>query len=653
MNRNSRARTLIHALLLAAATACSGSPKATPKTTQAKPTSLPAASSIAAEATIPPPAKAAARATPSATKPWQDCTDPPAGMVCIQGGVAVVGSDIHSAAEAPRHTVNLSTFYIDKHEITHAAYAACEQAKACPLRTIKPESSFMGSNQPAMPLSWNMAHRYCQWAGKRLPSEAEWEKAARAGSKGYTFPWGEEPATCQRAHYVGCKPSTTLPVGSLPAGAYGLFDMAGNGYEWVQDWFSKGFGKTPGSCGSACQGRDPMGPCAGARLCKGYRERTLKGGSWYWPASHLRGSWRRGNKARSGLHRLGARCASSFATLSTWPPRVLATPLKRPPVPATLTARHKELLHKVPDDADVLNIPPCKRVGDATLNCRDPHSYVISNEPEQHRWLPFIKNRGGGYAGVGAAQQYNFISAARSSYAWVFDYDPAVVRLHHVLRLLILEHPKAKDFVAAWAKPRQQELLKLVRKKLEKTLSKSELEALHNELILAHSYLSDRYRREHKPLARYGEFGWLNNPANYAHIRRLYQQDRIVLRKGNLVTDKVLPAIARSCRALGIPLRVFYTSNADDQWKLPAQYAKNLANLPFDDQSVVLRTIYPRHLGGRKKAPWDYVVHYGWDMQRKMESQHIDWMWWLSVDGRRKNARSNLVTIALPGADEG
>ncbi len=160
-------------------------------------------------------------------------------MVRIVGGSFVMGGG-PEADEQPRRTVVLAPYSIDADEVTRAEYAGCVTAGACKPATGA-RSDDAASKRPVTGVSWSDADGYCRWAHKRLPTEAEWERAAR-GTDGRTYPWGETP-DCARANfgnYEGegrCPQNTGRPVdvGSYDSGA--LHDFAGNVWEWVADWY--------------------------------------------------------------------------------------------------------------------------------------------------------------------------------------------------------------------------------------------------------------------------------------------------------------------------------------------------------------------------------------------------------------------------------
>jgi formylglycine-generating enzyme len=248
------------------------------------------------------------------------CGRAPLGMACVEGGPFVRGTDDGPANARPAARVWVQTFYMDLHEVTYAEYKACQQAKQCP-RGGPLYNDFSRPRQPIVGPTWHGAVAYCAWRGKHLPTEAQWEKAAR-GPDGALHPWGDEPATCERAvikdhrgrscgvrkRKEAPEKGRTFEVGSRPAGVYGLHDMIGNAWEWVADWAAPSYAQ----CGDACLGTDPRGPCDGADACPGYTQKVVRGGSWYWDRTHATGVVRRFHVPDNDpFHHFGFRCAAS------------------------------------------------------------------------------------------------------------------------------------------------------------------------------------------------------------------------------------------------------------------------------------------------------------------------------------------------------
>lgn len=233
-------------------------------------------------------------------------------MLLIPAGEFTMGSDSGDDNEKPIHQVYLNAYYMDKYEVTNGSYRECVSEGGCyPPSEInsKTHLNYYGksqfSNYPIVYIDWYSANRYCEWREARLPTEAEWEKAAR-GIDGRTYPWGEG-LTCGNANYDGCV-GDTVAVGSYESGKspYGIYDMAGNVAEWVADWFSDTFYQhTPFE--------NPLGPIDGS-------DRVVRGGSWTHLA-YLAATWSRAelepgfqpyrNNWVDFLAGIGFRCARS------------------------------------------------------------------------------------------------------------------------------------------------------------------------------------------------------------------------------------------------------------------------------------------------------------------------------------------------------
>lgn len=305
------------------------------------------------------------------------------GMVWIEGGEFEMGADGTQAAadEYPKHKVRVKGFWMDITEVTNAQFAAFvaatgylttaeqkpdweELKKQLPPGTPKPHDSLLSAaslvfkaspqpvdlnnyaqwwewknganwrqpqgpgssiegkeNHPVVHISWFDAQAYCKWAGKRLPTEAEWEWAARGGLKNNVYPWGNEPVdegAIKANSWQGQFPHkntlrdkfyTSAPAKSFPANGYGLFDMAGNVWEWCADLYHAGYYKTTSAPGGV---EDPQGPASSYDPDEPFaRKRVIRGGSFLCNDSYCSG-YRNARRMKStedsSMEHVGFRC---------------------------------------------------------------------------------------------------------------------------------------------------------------------------------------------------------------------------------------------------------------------------------------------------------------------------------------------------------
>ena len=239
----------------------------------------------------------------------------PKGMVFVPAGDFIMGSpeDEGKGDEHPQHTVYLDAFYIGRYEVTNAEYKECVDAGACDLpseNSSYSRDSYHGNpeydNYPVIYVSWYDAQAYCEWKGTRLPTEAEWEKAARGGLEGKRYPWGDDydgtranycDANCEISHadtrsndgYIKTSPVSSYAEGASWCGALG---MSGNVSEWVEDWLSD---FSPDAV------FNPSGPASGS-------QKILKGCSWFFHPAYCRGATRGSVAPEIRFDYLGFRC---------------------------------------------------------------------------------------------------------------------------------------------------------------------------------------------------------------------------------------------------------------------------------------------------------------------------------------------------------
>lgn len=253
--------------------------------------------------------------TPTVTLFPTQITDPKGvTMRLVPAGEFTMGSDSISDNEKPVHQVYLDAYYMDKYEVTNAAYRTCVDAGQCtpPHETYSiSRSRYYGYSEfddyPVIYVDWNQAQAYCKWRGASLPTEAQWEKAAR-GTDGRTYPWGEG-IDCIRANFGGplggCKHDTTFDttrVGNYESGQspFGIYDMVGNVWEWVADWYEGDYYQYSPS-------ENPLGPRSDQNPDQNH---SLRGGSWYY--GHPNSALRHSGGPDFFYNDIGFRCARSL-----------------------------------------------------------------------------------------------------------------------------------------------------------------------------------------------------------------------------------------------------------------------------------------------------------------------------------------------------
>lgn len=269
----------------------------------------------------------------SSSLPTQSKTpEAPEGMALVPAGPFVMGADHEGELdERPAHEVTLRAFFLDLTEVTNEAYHKCVDAGVCrphdpgnaKANKVGEDREFRKPRQPISAVSWEDATTYCRWIDKRLPTEAEWEKAAR-GTDGRKYPWGAEFPTHEHAVFGE---GTTAEVGSRPKGKgpYGHLDLAGNVWEWVNDFYDPYAYQRPhaaegifGTCEETMDAfadlrRRKQQGFTGSNPIPSECEKGLRGGAFNYHARGLRSSNRVHHPGRFRLVMSGFRCAKDVS----------------------------------------------------------------------------------------------------------------------------------------------------------------------------------------------------------------------------------------------------------------------------------------------------------------------------------------------------
>lgn len=519
------------------------------------------------------------------------CSMAPAGSLCVEPAGANVA-------------------FADAAAVSNADYSRCVADGQCVPNAYyknRAQAALAAASLPALGLPFEAAMQYCAWAGKRMPTSAELSSAA------------------------------------------GLSGFSASGYgEWTNDWQVANEAQCTVQDGKTvkniCEPKNPMGACSGVFGCY----KALKQKLVFDAATHTTSAQTIDTKSNTAF-----RCVSENLPPTTRPPWMIAAPPAPLGDPAPPSAAELTLLHNI-GETDVLNKPICKAKYTSPAHCKDPVTYFTPNESQNYMFAPYIRNLGGGYAGVAADANYSYIALAKSRFVWLFDFDVNINALHRIIRALVLESENVQQFLGRFKKNRLKESLEILAKHYA---DRSDLDFIQQVYRNNYEALGKHYAKSAAADKKQGDFGWLRHAEHYRYIRLLYQQNRIAIVPGDMLKDKSMRAIGRSARALGVPIRVYYPSNAEEFWDYStnnSNYKKNILSLPFDEASITFRSVheYPWHPAHRKgfKGFWHYVVHGAYNYQKKLLLPHYDYMDFFKMHRVVSKERADFSTIEIPAA---
>lgn len=260
--------------------------------------------------------------------------------------------------------------------------------------------------------------------------------------------------------------------------------------------------------------------------------------------------------------------------------------------------------------------------GDEEARINTPEHYVKTNERRHDVWFPYIEDKRGIYVGVAADQNYTLMAVAKAEFAFLMDLDWRITELHRAYEVLIEASEDPKTLHDRFHQSNAEASLALIQAELEDQVSPEQLRQIlmswkaARETVYLH--LQNVINRKQDGATT----SWLSNPDYYAHVRKLYQSDRIRHLVGDLTGPNTLQTIAKAANSLGLPVTVLYLSNAEEYYDYTSQYRANIKALPVSEHSVVLRTIYSKKWV-HADALWNYQVQPLADYQARLDDPKI------------------------------
>lgn len=239
-------------------------------------------------------------------------------------------------------------------------------------------------------------------------------------------------------------------------------------------------------------------------------------------------------------------------------------------------------------------------------------SYVVTNEWGHRVWFPHLEGRGGALVGVGADQTYTLAAAAGSEMIFILDWDAVIPRVHRMYAAIVPECETAEQLLSRFEPEAESATAALIGARLANVPDRDRVVRLYRQYReRLRRYLHNAHQYRHGRT-------WLNDPSWYTHIRNLHTGHRVVARHGDLTGEITLRAIGDAARALEMPVRVVYFSNAEMFFPNRPSFIRNIENLPTDERSVVLRTVHDPPLEPVPLGRWHYVLQPVSDMRARL-----------------------------------